>query len=168
MTDDQLLTRQAIAAKDRSAPLKVTGRLRAAIIEMVWKGSCRADAAKAAGMTDHSLREAFKKPHVKAFYLAELGTLRSSERAKTHHRMVAIRDQDQNLTAAVAAGKLLEQVEAVEQARPGAGQAQTPGLCIIIHAAPPLPSPSDPASPSLTIIDASPASGATLRRPDDD
>jgi hypothetical protein len=128
--DDKPITRQAVAAKNRSAPGKVTGRLHAAIMEMVWKGSCRADAAKAAQMTDHSLREALRRPHVKTFYLAELGILRTSERAKTFHRLCALRDQDENRNAAVAAAKLLEAIEADAPAyAPGSTR---PGVTIII------------------------------------
>ena len=138
MTDDDdsaIPTRQAIAAKNRSAPGKVTGRLHAAIMEMVWKGSSRAEAAAAAQMTDHSLRQAFRRPHVKAFYLRELGTLRSSERAKTFHRLCEIRDQDENRNAAVSAAKLLEALEAETTAHPIYGPTM-PGLTIQIIAAP--------------------------------
>jgi hypothetical protein len=123
-------TRQAIAAKDRSAPRKVTGRLRAALIEMIWKGSRRAEAAQANGMTDHSLREALRKPHVKAFYLAELGDLRESERPRTFHRLVELRDQDENRNAAVAAAKTLEAVS--DEQQPRSAGADQPGVTIRI------------------------------------
>lgn len=59
--------RQALAVAGRSSRGRVTGKLRAAIEAMVWEGSCRPDAAKAAGLKDHSLREALRKPHVRAF-----------------------------------------------------------------------------------------------------
>jgi hypothetical protein len=81
-------------------------------------------------MTDHSLREAMRKPHVKAFYLAELGDLRESERPRTFHRLVELRDQDENRNAAVAAAKTLEAVSDEQQTRP-AGAAQ-PGVTIRI------------------------------------
>jgi hypothetical protein len=103
-------TRQALEAVNRSYPGKVTGRLRAALLDMVWKGSRRDDAAKANSMSIHGLREALRKPHVKAFYLAELGVLRESERPKTFHRLCDLRDQDENKNAAVAAAKALEQI----------------------------------------------------------
>lgn len=114
MTMDTSPSRQALAAENRSLPNRVTGRLRLAITEMVWSGARRADAAKAAKMTDHSLRSALRKPHVIAFYRAELGTLRESERAKTFHRLCDVRDQDANKMASVAASKALEQVTDVE------------------------------------------------------
>jgi hypothetical protein len=133
MTDtDITVTRQALAAKDRSLPKRVTGRLLRAITEMIWSGSSRADAAKAAGMTDHSLRCALRKPHVIAFYRRELGVLRESERAKTFHRLCGLRDQDDNKNAAVAAARTLEGATENEAARPG--QVQAFGFVIAIPA----------------------------------
>ena len=123
-------TRQALEAVNRSYPGKVTGRLRAALLDMVWKGSRRDDAAKANSMSIHGLREALRKPHVKAFYLAELGVLRESERPKTFHRLCSLRDQDENKNAAVAAAKALEQISD-EQLRPNA-TVTTPGVTIRI------------------------------------
>jgi hypothetical protein len=107
MTDTDQPTRQAIAAKDRSGKLTVSGKLKVALDTMLYQGSCRAVAAKAAGMTDHGLREAFKKPHVKAFYNAGLQILRDSERARNIHRAVEIRDAANNQPA-IQAIRLLE------------------------------------------------------------
>jgi hypothetical protein len=109
-------SRQALAAQDRSLPKRVTGRLLRAITEMIWSGSSRADAAKAAGMTDHSLRCALRKPHVIAFYRRELGVLRESERSRTFHRLCGLRDQDDNKNAAVAAARTLEGMTEGERA----------------------------------------------------
>ena len=125
-------TRQALEAVNRSYPGKVTGRLRAALLDMVWKGSRRDDAAKANSMSIHGLREALRKPHVKAFYLAELGVLRESERPKTFHRLCDLRDQDENKNAAVAAAKVLEQISDAEVVRPS--NSPTPGVTIVIRA----------------------------------
>jgi hypothetical protein len=76
-----------------------------------------------------------RKPHVKAFYLAELGVLRESERPKTFHRLCDLRDQDENKNAAVAAAKALEQISDIEVARPS--NAPSPGVTIrIINQAP--------------------------------
>jgi hypothetical protein len=131
-------TRQAIAAQDRSARGRVTGRLRRALIEMVWSGACRADAAKISGLTDHSLRAALKKPHVKRAYLQELDVLRTSERARNIHALVSVRDTADNSMARVAATKALEQISDVEAARGGYGPPLQPGLVIqIVTAAEP-------------------------------
>ena len=132
-------SRQALAAENRSLPNRVTGRLRLAITEMVWSGARRADAAKAARMTDHSLRAALRKPHVIAFYRAELGTLRESERAKTFHRLCDVRDQDANKMASVAASKALEQISEEAVSRPHSQQ-QMPGFVIVIAGRPAQPS----------------------------
>jgi hypothetical protein len=149
-TPSDVPTRQAIAAKNRSAPRKVTGRLRAALIEMIWRGSRRADAAQSAGMTDHSLREALRKPHVKAFYLGELGSLRESERPRTFHRLVELRDQDENRNAAVAAARVLEMPPDGEQVR--SLHSATPGVTIrlvnvVQPGAPALPVPAIDVTP---------------------
>jgi hypothetical protein len=125
-------TRQALEAVNRSYPGKVTGRLRAALLDMVWKGSRRDDAAKANNMSIHGLREALRKPHVKAFYLAELGVLRESERPRTFHRLTALRDQDENRNAAVAAAKALEQISD-EQLLARSSNSPTPGVTIVIR-----------------------------------
>lgn len=108
MTDDQP-TRQAVAAKERSGKLTVSGKLKVAIDAMLFEGSRRADAAQAAGMTDHGLREAFKKPHVKAYYNAGLQVLRDSERARNILSLVAVRDGEghTNPMARVSAAKAL-------------------------------------------------------------
>jgi hypothetical protein len=145
-TPTTLPTRQAIAAKDRSAPRKVTGRLRAALIEMVWKGSRRAEAAEAASMTDHSLREALRKPHVKAFYLGELGTLRESTRAKNFHRLDDIAETSSNDMARVAAVKAMEAISDEQQTRGSASA--TPGVTIRIV--------NQVAAPQATVVDVTP------------
>jgi hypothetical protein len=121
--------RQALEAVNRSYPGKVTGRLRAALLDMVWKGSRRDDAAKANHMSIHGLREALRKPHVKAFYLAELGVLRESERPRTFHRLCDLRDQDENRNAAVSAAKVLEQISDEQSLRPNATVA-SPGIVL--------------------------------------
>ncbi len=122
--------RQGRAVAGRSARGKVTGKLRVAIETMVWQGSCRAEAAKAAYLKDHSLREALRKPHVKAFYLRQLEVLRTSERARNIHALVRVRDQDQNKMAIVNAVKALEQMK--DEVPGDIGRPTLPGLVIVI------------------------------------
>jgi len=117
MTDDdkpsQLTTaptRQAEAIEGRSLPLKITGKLRIAIEQMVWHGARRAEAAEKAGLKDHSLRAALRKTHVMAHYHAELGVLRESTRAKNFHRLDGIAEDSPNTMARVAAIKTMEAV----------------------------------------------------------
>src|SRR6516225_2062365 len=86
-------------------------------------------------MSIHGLREALRKPHVKAFYLAELGVLRESERPRTFHRLTALRE---NRNAAVAAAKVLEQISDPELAKPS--NLPTPGVTIrIVNVSSPSP-----------------------------
>jgi hypothetical protein len=128
MTNNVTPTRQAIAAKERSGKLTVTGKLKVAIDLMLFEGSRRADAATAAGMTDHGLREAFKKPHVKQYYNAGLQVLRESERARNILSLVAVRDGEghTNPMARVSAAKALEQIaEPNGPGGPGGGRNTT-------------------------------------------
>jgi hypothetical protein len=69
-------TRQAAAIPGRSRRGAVTGKLKTALDLMVWENLKRKDAAAQAGLTDPSLRFAFRKPHVMAYYRAELAALR--------------------------------------------------------------------------------------------
>jgi hypothetical protein len=115
MTDEP--TRQSIAAQGRSGKLTVSGKLKVALDEMLFKGSRRADAAAASGMTDHGLREALKKRHVKAYYNAGLEVLRTSERARNISALATVRDTSGNDMARVSAAKALEQI--ADPALPG-------------------------------------------------
>ncbi len=152
---DKPITRQAIAAKDRSGKLTVSGKLKTAIDLMLYGNgspngpSCRTDAAKAAGMTDHGLREAFKKPHVKAYYNQGLEVLRQSERARNISALVEVRDKAGNQMARVQAAKALEQLSEEEARRsPAGGTVTLPGLTVVIV------NPSTPREP----IDVTPRS----------
>jgi len=137
MTDQQdvSVSRQAIAVHDRSLPGKVTGRLKRALLAMVWEGRKRKDAAEVSRMTDHSLRAALKRPHVMAFYLKELEVLRTSERARSIFRLTELREQDSNKMAAVNAIKALEQI--TDEPLPLGGRALQPGVTIVIGSMPP-------------------------------
>lgn len=126
------LTRQAVAVRGRSAAGRVTGKLKRALDAMVWQGSRRTDAAAAAGLADHSLRQALRKPHVKAYYLRELEVLRTSERARNILALVDVRDTAENGMARVGAVKALEALEDQPQQRSGGAQS-APGLVVVIQ-----------------------------------
>lgn len=114
----------------KSDKLKVTGKLRTAIEAMVWQGIARDDAARTAGLVPKSLYNAFRKHHVKAFYLAELDVLRTSARARNIHVLEEVRDQTGNQMARVNAVKALEQLDNVEIA--SGSHARPAGLTINI------------------------------------
>jgi hypothetical protein len=92
--------------------MALTKKIRAAIDQIVFQGLTRADAAKAIGITDNALYQALRKPAVLAYWNEALQVLRTGERPRNLHRLVEIRDQNANLTAAVQAIKLLEPQEA--------------------------------------------------------
>ena len=119
---------QAIAAPERSRPGRVTGKLRTAIDVMVWEGASRPQAAEQAGLTDHGLRQALRRPHVLAHYRNECEVLRVSGRAKRLHRLDALALQDENKNAAVAAIKVAEQLG--DEQRGPSGSVTLPGLVI--------------------------------------
>jgi hypothetical protein len=144
-------TRQALAVHGRSAPHRVTGKLRTAIERMIWQGDKRADAAVAAGMTDHGLRSALRKSHVKAAYLAELDLLRTSERARNVHALVDVRDASDNAMARVAAAKELER--SAEQQPPFAGSGVRPGLLIVVVDPQGRALPTQPVQPAPRVIE---------------
>jgi uncharacterized protein YlxW (UPF0749 family) len=134
MPNDLAPSRQKIAARDRSLPGKVTGRLKVAIDAMVWQAANRKEAAATAGMTDHSLRQALRRRHVMDHYLRECEVLRLSGKAKRLHRLEEIASSDRNLNAAVAAIKTAEQLEEQALAH-GRGAVTSPGLIVVIEGA---------------------------------
>jgi hypothetical protein len=131
-------SRQALAARNRSSPGKVSGKLLVALNSMVWSGCTRKQAAERAGMSDHGLWAALRRPHVRAWYLAEIDVLRTSERARNIHALVDVRDNAENSMARVSAVKTLEAICEADAARGGFEPSQSPGLVIqIVSDAPP-------------------------------
>jgi hypothetical protein len=125
-------TRQAAAIPGRSRRNAVTGKLKSALDLMVWENLRLKDAAEKAGLADASLRFAFRKPHVMAYYHAELKALRDNLRAKNVHRLDTIADDSKNDMARVAAVKAMEQIADQADERTGPGAGTLPGLQIII------------------------------------
>lgn len=128
-TEPSQPTRQQLAAQGRSAPGKVTGRLKIALDAMVWRGMKRAEAAALAGLKEQSLYVALARPHVRSAYLHQLEVLRNSERARNIHRAIEIRDAANNKPA-MEALKWLHQVD--EQAQQVGGTTM-PGFVIVLH-----------------------------------
>jgi hypothetical protein len=143
-------TRQAIAARDRSLPGRVTGKLYKAVAAMVWEGASRKEAAQVAGLSDHGLRQALRRPHVLAHYLSECEVLRVSGRAKRLHRLEELAEQNTNMNAAVAAIKTAELMPDDPVKRGGA--VASPGIVIRVVN---LVAPSDPGPRDVAqIVDA--------------
>lgn len=147
---EQPATRQAIEAKDRSLPGKVTGKLKTALDAMIWEGMKRDDAALHAKLSIHGLREALKRPHVRAYYNSELQVLRESERARSILRMAQLRDQDDNKMVAFNASKELAGGSDDERAASPAMH-QAPGVTIkIINVTPQPPAVALDVVPAIT------------------
>src|SRR5260370_15990956 len=112
MTDDdkpaQELTVQQRAAIGKTARNGVSGRLKAALDDMVWNATPWEEAARKANLTTRSMRMAMGKPHVLKYLRQERGVLLAQASPKNLARLQALRDQDVNATAAVTAAKTLE------------------------------------------------------------
>lgn len=146
MTDNQqvmvpAVTRQKLAIEGRSRAGKVTGKLKIALDLMVWEKLTRSEAGKRAGLAEHSMRDAFRRPHVIAYYRAGCDALRENVTAKHIHNLDTIADTSKNDMARVASIKALAQMadEADNNGRRGA--VQTPGMQIVIIQAPSKPDP---------------------------
>lgn len=109
----------------------LTKRVKAAIEAQVFDGLRRAEAAQKAGIAEHTLYQALRKPSVLSYWNECLQVLRTGERARNVHRLVEIRDQDDNKTAAVQAVKVLEEA-ADHRASSAPGRVTTPGVVIVI------------------------------------
>ena len=126
------MTKTNLPARKSAEP---SPRIRNALELMVFEGHTRKEAAQAAEMADKSLANAFRLPHVKAFYNGLLEVLRTSTRARNFHRLDAIADRSTNDMARVAAVKAMEAI--TDAAPPDSSQSIAPGLVIqILHAAP--------------------------------
>lgn len=116
----------------------LTKAVKVAIEAQVFEGLRRRDAAKQAGIAEHTLYQALRKPSVLAYWNACLQVLRTGERARNIHRLVQIRDKADNMPA-VNAIKMLEHIDELSTARPGA--AQVPGFTIVVVQAPSVTGP---------------------------
>jgi hypothetical protein len=153
-------------ADGRSNKGQVTGKLKVAIDAMLYEGARRADAAAKAGMTDHSVRSAMRKPHVLAYYNAGLEVLRTSERPRNIRRLAEIRDKADNMPA-VQAIRALEQMAEDEGRTPGAFRQQLPGLVVQINVGgmKQAPAPID-VTPRAAPADVEPGTAYKLPHPD--
>ena len=132
------------------------GRTREAIDLMVWKGVPLEAAAAQCGLKAKSLRNAFHLASVKGYYGAQLEVLRSGEKARNIHRLVAIRDAANNMPA-VNAIKALEQLEDIATA--SSNVQRNPGLQIVI-----LQSATSPVLPSAPTLEHEPTVPQRLAR----
>lgn len=123
-------TRQAIEAKTRSAPRRVTGKLLVACKSIVWQGYELDRAAKHAGLTTRSLRLALERPHVITFMKTEREVFRAYVSAQNIHHAVKMRNGAGNAMARLGAMKFIEQLGDDPQA--SAGRASAAGFVVMV------------------------------------
>lgn len=121
---------QPISALKQTKIERVTGKVRNAIEAMVWQALPRAEAAQAAGLSEHGLYKALRKPPVKAYYLSECEVLRTSGRARRIHRLEAMLEQDENKAAVINAALALDRLS--DEVLTGRGAQSMPGLQIVV------------------------------------
>jgi hypothetical protein len=127
-------SRQTVQAKTASRPGKVTGKLKVAINLMIYEAKQWDEAARQADYSVRSMRLALERPHVLAYLRSAKEVFRQSLCAANPRRLAELRDQNENRAAAVNAVRALEGL-GDEAVAPG-GQQRTPGLVIVINAAP--------------------------------
>lgn len=154
------LSHQALSAKTKSKPGRVTGKLRDACDAIVHEGMSWDKAAVKAGLTVRTMRLALERPHVLRHLREQKEVLRLSLVAQNPRRLAQLRDQDENKSAAVNAARALENT-GDDQNAPGA-RPMTPGLTIIIHNRATAPGTSMP-TPGI-VIDHEPADGVSSPR----
>lgn len=73
--------------------LRITAPVKEALRLMVYEGRTRDEAAKAVGITDHGLRTALNKPHVKRFQRALMTELREQEGHRSYLHLTKLREK---------------------------------------------------------------------------
>jgi len=126
------VTRQAVAAVDRSKPGLVTGRLKR-VLDGMANGVPLAQAAVQCGMTAHSVTIALHKPHVSAYFRGLSQVRVISELPRTIRALVDVRDQTDNQTARVSAARELNAMAAEALGVPQQSNASRAGLVIVIR-----------------------------------
>jgi hypothetical protein len=94
-------------ARNKTPPPRISRRLKQAIDAIVHDAKSWNEAANENGLTMRTIRLAFERPHVMAYYKAQCQVLRVSHSARNIHRLCEIRDAENNMPA-VNAIKALE------------------------------------------------------------
>jgi hypothetical protein len=161
MTDDvkttQELTTQQRAAIGKTVRNGVSGRLKAALDDMIENGTPWDVAGPKANLTVRAMRLALKRPPVLKYLRAERGALLARMSPQNLHALAKLRDQEDNKAAAVTAARTLEDMASVVcgdgavvgRGGPRAGYLidlsdEPPGIVIRIHHPAPLVDASTP------------------------
>jgi hypothetical protein len=133
MTDTAVTTteqpsHQAVAAKTRSAPQRVTGKLADAIHRMIDLGERWDDAARNVGLTARAMRKALDKPHVIAHLKQRKQVSREAASAANIKRLCEIRDAADNMPAVQA----IRELERLPDDNASGARHLTPGFVVQI------------------------------------
>ena len=116
------------------------------------------DAARLCGISGDRARKHLDRPAVRQLLMSERRAWRAAISSGNEGTLLRIREKSPNSMAQLGAGvRMLEELDSGPSGRGGGGQVQQAGFVIVIAVPPPAPSVDGPASPSLTIIDASPS-----------
>lgn len=135
---------------ERSAPGRVTGRLKAALDAMLWENLTDNEAASKFKITVTAIRLALKRPHVARYLREQRQVLHARELGRNSQALIKIRDESANAMAQVAAVREIERIADGETQHPRTPQA--PGFVIIVQQ----PGPAM-AQPEPQIINVTPA-----------
>jgi hypothetical protein len=179
MTDNpsRELTTKPIAETERSAPKRVSGRLKAALDVMIFEGKPWNEAALQVKYSTRSMRLSMQKTHVMKYLRRQRGVYLAQMSGENIRAMKTVRDQQSNPAASVQAARALEALGIEASGGPGGGAlaggpragwvinlgddpAPTAGLVIVVNHPPAPPAPTH--EPGLT-IDVTPN-----RRPQDE
>jgi hypothetical protein len=138
---------------------RVSARVRVAIEKMVDHALTRTEAAQLAGLTDHALYCALRKPHVQAYRYERMEVLRSSEASRTISRAVKLADTAESEHVRNDANKWLAGIDGIAPVQRSENvhlhHSAAPGLTIIYapvaHAAAPLTLDQQPARSALPV-----------------
>ena len=115
-------------ARNKQPPLRISKRVKDAIDAIVQSGKRWDDAAIENGMTTRNMRLALERPHVLAYYKAQLKVLREARSARNFHRLCEIADAENNMPAVNA----IKALEGLELEQTNNKQTTAPGVTIRI------------------------------------
>jgi len=115
-------------ARNKTPPPRISKRLKQAIDAIVHDAKSWNEAASDYGFNTRTIRLAFAKPHVQAYYRAQCQVLRASTSARNIHRLCEIRDAENNMPAVNA----IKALELISDEQTTNKQTTSPGVTIRI------------------------------------
>jgi len=128
MPNELAFSDKTALARNKTPPLRISKRIKTAIGVMVEQGQDYQRAANHVGMSTYRFRLALEKPHIYAYYQAQLKVLRGARAARNFHRLCEIADADNNMPAVNA----IKALEGIETEQTNNKQTTSPGVTIRI------------------------------------